>query len=145
MSKTIVKSEDVVGTYERVYVVHCDSCGKDTIRVCQIAENPQWMTDFNPHVPWICTYCDAEDYSPDSHYAKRFICPSCRWENVQILEPTRIDYQEGKQFICYSTTRMTCMYCETEFGLCVFMDNPATPNTWVNALYRLTAPENSSH
>lgn len=125
---------EVVGSYETVRIVRCDSCEIDSVVPCSLVKpGGEWVTDFFGALPWVCQWCKEESSSPSSYHGKKFVCPSCTFENVQALEPRCVERDgDGNKYFVYASDEITCMYCEAVFGFCVVPDG----EVWKYSLYR---------
>jgi predicted RNA-binding Zn-ribbon protein involved in translation (DUF1610 family) len=141
MSK-IIKPEDLVGEYEDIVLICCNNCKKETISVVQYKEfnsEDSWQKDFVSHKPWVCSFCNSEEYKPERNKAKRFVCPNCKKENIQVIEPFIIEQREEIRLIGYNTHNVVCMFCDAEFGVGVIVESESQLSDcslWKQKLYK---------
>lgn len=102
-----------VGDFESVCVSVCNGCKEQTVR--SILET----------VEEVCIYCGEENL--DSYLGKRFFCPECGEKNVQVMEPSEIGSREGITFSFYKNDEISCMHCEAEFGMAIFVEDETKP------------------
>ena len=133
--RKIIKKEDVIGSYENIDVVLCGNCNQEVHLVQRLVS----MEELERTKSWHCPECgDEENYTVD--IAVRFKCPDCGKVNIQIKEPSSVEYKEYARFRCYlPNTEAICISCNSGFGIAVIADDlDGDPNTWRKALYRTT-------
>lgn len=135
----VIKKEDIVGTYQRVDILSCKSCGREKVVVCKILRADEgWMGSLSNQESWSCPHCEDEE-PPSSNYGKRFVCPDCSKENLLVMEPYKIDHHNGDRFVCFYSEEVICMHCDSEFGVATIIDSVddlSDPTLWKDILYR---------
>jgi hypothetical protein len=121
------------GSFEDIDIVFCVKCTKRNILPAKFVDT---IEEFLTAEVFTCKECFHVDEKAVWNCGKRFTCPDCNKENIQVIEASNSEKIGDLVYKTYTPADLVCLYCESSFRMGIIVKGDFTPDE--NVLYKET-------